>query len=42
VRDVFHVSGQIGFAQRQRMVQIILNRVDPLAKGLSGLQKVLS
>ena len=42
VRDVFHVSGQIGFAQRQHIVQIILNRADPLAKGLvTGLRVLL-
>jgi hypothetical protein len=42
VHDVFHVSGQIGFAQRQRIAQISLNRADPLAKGLvTGLRVLL-
>jgi hypothetical protein len=35
VRDVFHVSGQIVFDHRQRISQIMLNRADPLAKGLA-------
>ena len=35
VRDVLHVSGQIVFDHRQRITQIILNRADPLAKGLA-------
>lgn len=35
VRDVLHVSGQIVFDHRQRLTQIILNRADPLAKGLA-------
>lgn len=35
VRDVLHVSGQIVFDHHQRITQIILNRADPLAKGLA-------
>jgi hypothetical protein len=35
VRDVFHVSGQIVFDHRQSISQIMLNRADPLAKGLA-------
>jgi hypothetical protein len=35
VRDVLHVSGQIVFDHRQRITQILLNRADPLAKGLA-------
>jgi len=35
VRDVFHVSGKIVFDHRQTISQIMLNPVDPLAKGLA-------
>lgn len=33
VREVFHVSGHIVFAHRQRISHILLHPADPLATG---------
>ena len=43
VRDVFHITGQIGLDARGHVVQIVLNQAAPLVRGIvTALQTVLA
>ncbi len=43
VRDVFHITGRIGFDARGHVVQIVLNQAAPLVRGIdTALQALLA